>query len=83
MTQAQFESHYTRYTVNTDGVNENNELQLDISEDGFSNSTKRRPDLWSSSVRCLNVWYKSYPDYQYVPDAVGVEDKGCTTAFST
>ena len=81
MTQAQFESHYTRYTVNTDGVNENNELQLDISEDGFLKLDEAPTGFMVIKRQVFERLVQSYPDYQYVPDAVGVEDKGLHYRF--
>ncbi len=81
MTQDQFESTYTRYTVNTDGVNDNNELLLDIRPDGFLELDEAPTGFMVIKRRVFERLMQSYPDYQYVPDAVGVQDQGLHYRF--
>ena len=81
MTLDKFESTYTRYTVNTDNVDENNELNLAIDEDGFLKLDEAPTGFMAIKRNVFERLMQHYPELQYVPDAVGLQDQGLHYRF--
>lgn len=81
MTRAQFEALYTRYTVNSENINENNELVMDITEDGFIQVDDAPTGFMCIKRQVFERLMKAYPEYQYTPDSIGVEDQGLHYRF--
>lgn len=79
MTQAQFESHYTRYTVNTS--DQDNQVHLDIQPDGFLALDEAPTGFMVIKRRVFERLMAHYPDLQYVPDGLGVADHGLHYRF--
>ncbi|MGV2293286.1 hypothetical protein AAHK20_31575 [Trinickia sp. YCB016] len=81
MTQAQFESAYTRYTVNAETPAENGDIELHIQPDGFLRMNEAPTGFMLIKRRVFERLMAAYPDLQYVPDGVGDIDQGLHYRF--
>ena len=71
---------HARYTVNSE-ANEQGRIELEVQPDGFLKLTEA-PTGFMVIKRCVfERMMKHYPELQYTPDSVGVEDKGLHYRF--
>lgn len=78
MTQAQFEATYTRYTVNTSstGSQPSDVIDVEIRPDGFIKVREAPTGFMVIKRSVFERMIAAYPDLQYVPDQIGMADKG-------
>lgn len=80
-TQQQFEAIYTRYTTNTSPEAGKTELDLVIQEDGFMKVTEAPTGFMVIKRNVFERMIESYPDLNYVPDTIGIPDRGLHYRF--
>lgn len=79
MTQKEFISKYQRYTVNAsakDGC-----VNLNIQEDGFIEMSEAPTGFMVIKRAVFERMMEEYPELKYVPDTIGIEDKGLHYRF--
>ncbi|MHC1481393.1 hypothetical protein ACYJW8_14170 [Frateuria aurantia] len=83
MTLAQFEATYTRYTVNTSNTGErkNDVIDIQIQPDGFIKVREAPTGFMCIKRSVFERMITAFPDLQYVPDQIGMEDKGLHYRF--
>jgi hypothetical protein len=80
-TQQQFEAGYTHYPVNARLAEGDNEIHLTIQADGFLRMDEA-PTGFMVIKRCVfERLIANYPEYNYVPDTIGVPDQGLHYRF--
>lgn len=81
MTQAQFEAHFARYTVNHNQQNPQGEVVVEIGEDGFFEVDEAPTGFMVIKRSVFERMMAAYPELQYTPDSVGVADQGLHYRF--
>ncbi len=76
MTAQQFSNTYQRYTVNARNLTGDEVLHINIQEDGFIEMSEAPTGLMCIKRNVFERMMEFYPELQYVPDSIGVEDKG-------
>ncbi|TNH22348.1 hypothetical protein [Testudinibacter sp. TR-2022] len=76
MSRQQFESASTRYTINIDKTDENNQVNLNILPNGFLEMGEAPTGFMSIKRSVFEKMMAFYPTLKYVPDSIGVEDNG-------
>ena len=79
MTQDDFINKYQKYTANASG--EEGEVNIKIGPDGFIEMSEAPTGFMVIKRSVFERMRQEYPDLQYVPDSVGVEDKGLHYRF--
>ena len=74
-------TRFARYTINADATEETNRIDLEILPDGFMRMNEAPTGFMVIKRNVFERMMKHYPDLQYVPDSVGVEDKGLHYRF--
>ncbi|TCP95317.1 hypothetical protein EDC44_1098 [Cricetibacter osteomyelitidis] len=69
MTQADFEAHYTHYTVNAHTADENGILQLNVDNDGFMNVDEAPTGFMVIKRQVFEKMIEAYPNLAYVSDS--------------
>lgn len=82
-TRQQFEAMHTRYTVNTDAMSGDagNTVDLIVQPDGFMRVTEAPTGFMVIKRRVFERLIEHYPELRYVPDSLGVADKGLHYRF--
>lgn len=83
MTREQFDATHTRYTVNA-AVGSGSavkSIELDVQPDGFMKMTEAPTGFMVIKRRVFDRLIASYPELQYVPDSLGVPDRGLHYRF--
>ncbi|WP_236620610.1 hypothetical protein [Basilea psittacipulmonis] len=75
MTEAEFNAHYMRYTVNHNSIQENT-ADIVIGPDGFFEIDEAPTGFMMIKRQVFEKLIQAYPDLNYVPDSIGVENKG-------
>lgn len=81
ITRAQFEAHYTRYTVNHNQLDQNGEVAINIDEDGFFEIDEAPTGFMLIKRSVFERLMAAYPELQYTPDSIGVADAGLHYRF--
>ncbi|MDO5638516.1 MAG: hypothetical protein Q4G28_01445 [Neisseria sp.] len=81
MTQAQFEAHFTRYTINHNQQNTQGEVVVEIGEDGFFEVDEAPTGFMVIKRSVFERLMAAYPGLQYLPDSIGVGDRGLHYRF--
>lgn len=84
MTREQFDATHTRYTVNaaaTDTGTATPTVELEVQPDGFMKMTEAPTGFMVIKRRVFERLIASYPHLQYVPDSIGVLDRGLHYRF--
>lgn len=81
LTPDQIQQRYARYTVNADTTPGSEQIQLEIQPNGFMRMQEAPTGFMVIKRQVFERMMAAYPDYQYVPDSVGVEDKGLHYRF--
>lgn len=81
MTQQQFEHGFTRYTVNSGAPKNSTELTLAVQPDGFVKLNEAPTGFMVIKRSVFERLMASYPEFNYVPDSIGVPDKGLHYRF--
>lgn len=76
LTPEQILMRYARYTVNADQSAETGRIELEVQSDGFMRMQEAPTGFMVIKRNVFERMMKAYPEMQYVPDSVGVEDKG-------
>ena len=74
-------TRFARYTINADATKDTNRIDLEILPDGFMRMNEAPTGFMVIKRNVFERMMKHYPDLQYVPDSVGVEDKGLHYRF--
>lgn len=80
-TQQLFEDLTTRYTVNTEAVEGQADLRLQIQPDGFIQLDEAPTGFMVIKRSVFERMMTAYPDHRYMPDGVGQEDAGLHYRF--
>ena len=80
-TQAQFEAGYNHYTVNTGAAKDNGEVHLHIGTDGFFEVDEAPTGFMLIKRSVFERLMAAYPERQYVPDSLGVNNRGLHYRF--
>jgi hypothetical protein len=80
-TRAQFESAYTRYTVNAEAPTASGDIELNILPDGFLRMSEAPTGFMVIKRRVFERLRTAYPELQYVPDGIGDVDQGLHYRF--
>ena len=81
MTPEQILTRYARYTVNADASEETGRINMEVLPDGFMRMTEAPTGFMVIKRNVFERMMKHYPELQYMPDSVGVEDKGLHYRF--
>lgn len=81
LTHEQILARFARYTVNADASPETGRIDLEIQPDGFMRMTEAPTGFMVIKRNVFERMMKHYPELQYTPDSVGVEDKGLHYRF--
>ena len=83
MTLAQFEASYTRYTVNTSNTGERHGdvIEIAIQPDGFIKVREAPTGFMCIKRSVFERMIAAFPDLQYTPDQIGMEDLGLHYRF--
>ena len=81
MTPAEIQQRYARYTINADVSPDSEEIELVIQPDGFMRMQEAPTGFMVIKRQVFERMMAAYPDYQYVPDSVGVADRGLHYRF--
>ncbi len=80
-TKQMFEAGFTRYTVNTAADEGSTELKLVVQPDGFIKLSEAPTGFMVIKREVFERMMKAYPQYNYVPDSIGVPDQGLHYRF--
>ncbi|MGB7194784.1 MAG: hypothetical protein WBD81_15115 [Collimonas pratensis] len=80
-TQQQFEATYARYTVNAKVADGSNQVNLAIQADGFMRMEEAPTGFMVIKRGVFERLIASYPELNYVPDSIGVPDRGLHYRF--
>lgn len=80
-TQQSFEASYTHYTANTGAPNDGDVLNVTVQPDGFLKVDQVPTGFMLIKRSVFEQMIAAYPDYQYVPDNIGVADQGLHYRF--
>lgn len=80
-TKQMFEAGFTRYTVNTTAAEGSSELQLVVQPDGFIKLSEAPTGFMVIKRSVFERLMEAYPQYNYVPDSIGVPDQGLHYRF--
>jgi len=80
-TQQQFEAGYTRYTVNAKIADGDNQINLEVQPDGFMRMEEAPTGFMVIKRSVFERLIASYPELNYVPDTIGVPDRGLHYRF--
>ena len=81
MTYEQFLANFQRYTVNARKSEGQESLDIVIQEDGFIEMSEAPTGFMVIKRNVFERIMQHYPELQYVPDSVGIEDKGLHYRF--
>ena len=81
MTHEDFLANYQRYTVNARVQAGAEQLTINIQEDGFIEMSEAPTGFMVIKRAVFEKLMKHYPELKYVPDSIGVEDKGLHHRF--
>lgn len=81
MTYAEFLAHFQRYTMNANAAKDQNSLELEIQEDGFMQMSEVPTGFMVIKRSVFEKMMQHYPELQYCPDSLGVEDQGLHYRF--
>lgn len=81
MTYVEFKALYQKYTVNARVPAGQDTFQLDIQEDGFLEMAEAPTGFMVIKRAVFEKMIQHYPELQYVPDSLGVENKGLHYRF--
>ena len=74
MTYVEFKALYQKYTVNPRVPAGQDTFQLDIQEDGFLEMAEAPTGFMVIKRAVFEKMIQHYPELQYVPDSLGVEN---------
>lgn len=80
-TQQQYETNYARYTVNAKVADGSNQVNLEIQADGFMRMEEAPTGFMVIKRSVFERLIASYPERNYVPDSIGVPDRGLHYRF--
>ena len=80
-TQSQFESTFTRYTVNAKASETTSQVELRVQPDGFMEMTEAPTGFMAIKRSVFERLVASYPDLSYIPDGIGEADLGLHYRF--
>lgn len=72
-TQQDYETNYTRYTVNTEAPADGSALELTVQPDGFIKLREAPTGFMSIKRSVFEKLIAAYPDHQYISDSAGEE----------
>ncbi|PJG85424.1 hypothetical protein [Conservatibacter flavescens] len=81
MTQAEFEKHYTKYTVNTHTTDETGAINLTVDQDGFVDLDEAPTGFMAIKRHVFDQMINAYPDLAYVSDSDYNPNKVCYRFF--
>ena len=81
MTHAKFLSIFQRYTVNARVPKGAKKLEIQIQEDGFIEMSEAPTGFMVIKRHVFEQMMQHYPELKYVPDSIGVKDKGLHYRF--
>lgn len=81
MTLNQFIAQYTRYTVNINKLDQNDEIHIHIDDDGFIEMEEAPTGFMVIKRAVFEKLIQAYPDLQYSPDSIGVANRGLHYRF--
>lgn len=81
MTEEQFRILYTRYTVNIGRADANNEVHIQVDQDGFIEVSEAPTGFMVIKRQVFEKMMQAYPDLQYTPDSLGVTNRGLHYRF--
>ncbi|MCO6505915.1 MAG: hypothetical protein J6570_02230 [Snodgrassella sp.] len=76
MNQQQFNATYTRYAINISRADANNEVHVQIDDEGFIELPEAPTGFMVIKREVFTRLMKAYPELQYQPDCPGVDNKG-------
>ncbi|PIT51104.1 hypothetical protein BHC44_11150 [Snodgrassella alvi] len=76
MTEQQFNATYTRYTINISQADANNEVHVQIDDEGFIELPEAPTGFMVIKRQVFTRLMEAYPELQYQPDSLGVADHG-------
>lgn len=80
-TQQQFEAGFTRYTVNTKAPEGSEQLDIVVQPDGFIKLSEAPTGFMVIKRSVFERLITAYPEFNYVPDSIGVPDQGLHYRF--
>jgi len=80
-TQQQFESTFTRYTVNAKASEATSRVELEVRSDGFMKMNEAPTGFMAIKRAVFERLMASYPDLKYMPDSIGEADLGLHYRF--
>lgn len=80
-TQNRFEAGFTRYTVNTSVTEGAAHLELEVRPEGFIKLSEAPTGFMVIKRSVFERLIESYPEFNYVPDSIGVPDMGLHYRF--
>lgn len=81
MTEMEFKAKYQRYTVNLNVPEEQEEVTITIQPDGFLEISEIPTGFMCVKRSVFEKMMQTYPELKYVPDSLGVKDKGLHYRF--
>ena len=81
MSYAEFLAHYQRYTINAHVSKAQQELKIEVLENGFIEMSEVPTGFMLIKRKVFEKMMHAYPELQYCPDSLGVDDKGLHYRF--